>query len=47
MSRNPLIEAIHEARYEFETAARSEKAAARARLEKLVSEAISSGGSKI
>jgi len=36
MSRNPKIEAIHEARYNLQTAARSEKADCRQKLDALL-----------
>ncbi len=36
MSRNPLIEAIHEARYDLETCARQERAARQKKLEDLL-----------
>lgn len=35
MSRNPLIEAIHEARYELQTCAEKDQSAAREKLHKL------------
>jgi len=40
MSRNPLIEAIHEARYDLETCAAMDQAALRKRLEELVAQAL-------
>lgn len=40
MSRNPLIEAIHEARYDLETCAAGEQAAKRNRLETLLQDAL-------
>jgi hypothetical protein len=39
MSRNPLIEAIHEARYDLQTCAQKEKTVARAKLYALLDEA--------
>jgi hypothetical protein len=45
MSRNAEIEAIHEARFDLETCAPREAAAARQKLERLVSKAISRSGS--
>jgi hypothetical protein len=39
MSRNPLIEAIHEARYDLQTCAEKDKLAARARLYAILEEA--------
>jgi hypothetical protein len=39
MSRNPLIEAIHEARYDLETCAEKDKPAARGKLYALLDEA--------
>lgn len=41
MSRNPLIEAIHEARYDLQTCAEKDKPAARARLASLLEAAAS------
>ncbi len=40
MSRNPLIEAIHEARYDLETCARYERAAYQRKLEALLRQAL-------
>ena len=40
MSRNPLIEAIHEARYDLQTCAERDKPAARARLYTLLDQAV-------
>src|SRR5436309_3325551 len=40
MSRNPLIEAIHEARYDLDTCAAQDQAAFRKRLEDLVAQAL-------
>ena len=40
MSRNPLIEAIHEARYDLETCAADEQATFRKRLDDLVNQAL-------
>jgi len=39
MSRNPLIEAIHEARYDLQTCAEKDKPAARMRLYSLLAQA--------
>ncbi len=39
MSRNPLIEAIHEARYDLQTCAEKQKPAARKKLYDLLNEA--------
>ena len=47
MSRNPQIEALHEARYELETSAPGTKAEARAKLERLAEEAIQRAGSSL
>jgi len=41
MSRNPLIEAIHEARYDLQTCAEKDKPGARAKLYTLLHEAAS------
>jgi len=41
MSRNPLIEAIHEARYDLQTCAEKEKPAARKKLYDLLGQASS------
>ena len=41
MSRNPLIEAIHEARYDLQTCAETAKPAARRRLYNLLDQAAS------
>jgi hypothetical protein len=46
MSRNPLIEAIHEARYDLETCARHERAAGHRKLEELLRQALERAGSK-
>ena len=43
MSRNPLIEAIHEARYDLQTCAENDKPAARAKLYALLEQAGSRG----
>ena len=40
MSRNPMIEAIHEARYDLETCAPDEQSAFRRRLDDLVTQAL-------
>jgi hypothetical protein len=47
MSRNPQIEAIHEARYDLETCAPGATAEMRAKLDRLLAEAIESAGSRI
>lgn len=39
MSRNPLIEAIHEARYDLQTCAEKDKPAARQKLHDLLNQA--------
>ena len=39
MSRNPLIEAVHEARYDLQTCAEKDKPAARKKLDHLLDEA--------
>ena len=41
MSRNPLIEAIHEARYDLQTCAEKDKSAAREKLYDLLQQAAS------
>lgn len=41
MSRNPLIEAIHEARYDLQTCAEKDKPAARQKLYDLLGQAAS------
>jgi hypothetical protein len=46
MSRNPLIEAIHEARYDLETCSPEEQAACRRQLEGLVEQALTQTGAK-
>jgi hypothetical protein len=46
MSRNPVLEAIHEARYELETCARRDRAACQRRLDELVRRALERAGSK-
>ena len=46
MSRNPLIEAIHAARYDLETCAPRDRAAFRRKLEEIVSQAIAQSKSK-
>ena len=46
MSRNPLIEAIHVARYDLETCAPRDRAAFRRQLEEIVSQAIAQSKSK-
>ena len=47
MSRNPLIEAIHEARYDLETCSAPEQAACRRKLEAIVADALKRTGSKV
>jgi len=39
MSRNPLIEAIHEARYDLETGAPAQKTELRRKLDELIAQA--------
>jgi hypothetical protein len=46
MSRNPFIEAIHEARYDLETCTRHERAACHRKLEALLRQAFDRAGSK-
>jgi hypothetical protein len=46
MSRNPIIEAIHEARYDLETCAAGEQAAKRNRLEILLKDALTRSAAK-
>jgi hypothetical protein len=45
MSRNPLIEAIHEARYDLETCARQERAARQKKLDDLLRQSLERSGS--
>src|SRR5437870_3451889 len=40
MARNPLIEAIHAARYDLETCARHERAACQSKLDELLRQAL-------
>ena len=47
MSRNPLIEAIHAARYDLETCAVRDRAAFRRRLDNLVAQAITQSKLKV
>ena len=47
MSRNPLIEAIHAARYDLETCAAHEQAAFRKKLDDLVAQAVAQSSSKV
>lgn len=47
MSRNPQIEAIHEARYDLQTCAEKDKPAARAKLYALLEQAGSKGRSPV
>ena len=46
MSRHPLIEAIHEARYDLETCARHERAARQKKLDELLRQSLERSGSK-
>ncbi len=46
MSRNPLIEAIHEARYDLETGAPQQKPELRRRLEELAAKAAARAPSR-
>jgi hypothetical protein len=46
MSRNPLIEAIHEARYDLETCARHERAGCQRKLDGLLRQSLDRVGSK-
>ncbi len=46
MSRNPRIEAIHEARYNLETCARNERSAFQRELDVLLRQALKEAGSK-
>ena len=46
MSRNPLIEAIHEARYDLETCAPHQKPERRRRLDELIAQAVARLSSK-
>ena len=45
MARNPLIEAIHAARYDLETCARHERAACQSKLDELLRQALELGKS--
>lgn len=47
MSRNPLIEAIHEARFALESCARHERAACQRKLDELLRQALDRVGSTI
>src|SRR5438105_79274 len=47
MARNPLIEAIHAARYDLETCARHQRAACQKKLEELLRNAVSQAGSTV
>jgi hypothetical protein len=47
MSRNPLIEAIHEARYDLETCARHERATCQRKLEELLRQSLDRAASKV
>ncbi|MDA1276380.1 MAG: hypothetical protein O2960_20375 [Verrucomicrobia bacterium] len=46
MSRSPLIEAIHEARYDLETCAPHEKPELRRKLDELIAQALARCASK-
>jgi len=46
MSRNPLIEAIHEARYNLETCAPQQKPQFRRELDELIAQAVAQSASK-
>jgi hypothetical protein len=46
MSRNPLIEAIHEARYDLETCAPHQKQELRRKLDALIAQATARSASK-
>lgn len=47
MSRNPLIEAIHAARYDLETCAAHDRAACRRKLDALVAQALLQSNSSV
>ena len=47
MSRNPLIEAIHEARYHLETCARHGRRSSQRKLDELLRQAIDRAGSPV
>ena len=47
MSRNPLIEAIHEARYDLHTCAEKDKPAARKKLYDLLEQAVAKAKSPV
>jgi hypothetical protein len=47
MSRNPLIEAIHGARYDLETCARQERGACQRKLDDLLRKALDRAGSNL
>ena len=47
MSRNPLIEAIHEARYDLETCARHERSTCQQKLDELLQQALARANSKL
>ena len=47
MSRNPLIEAVHQARYDLETCARRERAACQRKLDQLLRQALDLAGSSV
>ena len=47
MSRNPLIEAIHERRYDLETSARHERAVCQRKLSELLHQALERRGSHV
>lgn len=46
MSRNPPIEAIHEARYDLETCARHKRAACQCKLDELLCQVLGRAGSR-
>jgi hypothetical protein len=46
MARNPFIEAIHQARYDLETCARSERSSRLRQLDELLRQALERAGSK-
>jgi hypothetical protein len=47
MARNPLIEAIHGARYNLETCTRNERAECEAKLNQLLRDAIAASNSSV
>jgi len=46
MARNPFIEAIHQARYDLETCARSERGGRQRQLDELLRQALARASSK-